>query len=91
MCSARLAPRNHLWAYHFVATRTIKVHPLPLLIIVDEDTRECLAIEVARPLRADDGLHRCAELFVQHRPPAYIRSDNGPESTAKPFGNASNI
>ena len=43
-----------------------------------------LAIEVARTLRADDVLHRLAELFLQHGRPEYIRSDNGPEFTAKP-------
>ncbi len=50
---------------------------------MDEYTRECLAIEVARSLRADDVIFRLTELFVQHGPPAYLRSDNGPEFTAK--------
>ena len=50
---------------------------------MDEYTRECLAIKVARSLRADDVIFRLTELFVQHGPPAYLRSDNGPEFTAK--------
>ena len=57
--------------------------PLRLLTIVDEYTRECLAIEVARRLRADDVLYRLAELLVHRGTPEYIRSDNGPEFTAR--------
>ena len=57
--------------------------PLRLLTIVDEYTRECLAIDVARTLRGDDVLYRLAELFLQHGNPEYIRSDNGPGFTAK--------
>lgn len=74
--------RNHVWAYDFVAIRTQDGRPLRLLTIVDEYTRECLAITVARHLRADDVLHHLAELFVQRGAPAHIRSDNGPEFTA---------
>jgi len=81
----RLRPqhRNHVWAYDFVATRTHDGRPLRLLTVVDEYTRECLAIEVARSLRADDVGARLTELFCQHGRPQYIRSDNGPEFTAK--------
>jgi transposase InsO family protein len=81
----RLRPehRNHVWAYDFVATRTHEGCPLRLLTIIDEYTRECLAIDVARALRADDVLYRLAELFLQHGRPEYIRSDNGSEFTAK--------
>lgn len=84
----RLRPqhRNHVWAYDFVATRTHEGRPLRLLTIIDEYTRECLAIEVARRLRADDVLHCLAELFLQHGRPDYIRSDHGPEFTAKAVG-----
>lgn len=84
----RLRPqhRNHGWAYDFVAARTHEGRPLRLLTIVDEYTRECLAIEVARALRADAGLHRLAELYGR---PEYIRSDNGPSVPQKPFGSGS--
>jgi len=75
--------RNHVWAYDFLAIRTQDGRPLRVLTIVDEYTRECLAIEVARRLRADDVLHRLVALFVQHGAPQYLRSDNGPEFTAK--------
>ncbi len=81
----RLRPerRHHVWAYDFVAVRTHEGRPLRLLTIVDEYTRECLAIEVARSLRTDDVIFRLTELFVEHGQPDYIRSDNGPEFTAK--------
>ncbi len=54
-----------------------------MLTVIDEFTRECLAIEVARRLRSDDVLQVLAELSVQHGPPDHIRSDNGSEFTAK--------
>ena len=65
-----------------MATRTEDGRPVKLLTIVDEYTRECLAIEVARRLRSDDVLFRLAELFVQRGVPQHIRSDNGPEFAA---------
>ena len=54
-----------------------------MLTVIDEYTRACLAIEVARQLRADDVLHVLTDLFVAHGPPDHIRSDNGSEFTAK--------
>jgi transposase InsO family protein len=66
-----------------VTARTHDGKAFRLLTIIDEYTRECLAIEVARRLDADAVLHRLTELFVLRRPPDYIRSDNGPEFTAK--------
>ena len=74
---------NHVWAYDFMATRTEDGRPVKLLTIVDEYTRECLAIDVARRLRSDEVLFRLAELFVQRGSPQHLRSDNGPEFTAK--------
>lgn len=65
-----------------MATRTEDGRPVKLLTIVDEYTRECLAIDVERRLRSDDVLYRLAELFVQRGVPAHIRSDNGPEFAA---------
>ena len=66
-----------------MATRTHDGRLLRLQPIVDEYTRECLPIEVARAVRADDVLYRLAELFLQHGRPEFIRSDNGPEFTEK--------
>jgi transposase InsO family protein len=81
----RLRPlyRHHVWAYDFVADRTHDDRPLKMLTVLDEYSRECLAIVVARRLRSDDILETLTELFARHGPPANIRSDNGPEFTAK--------
>ena len=65
-------------------TRTHDGRALKLLTVLDEHTRECLAIVVARKIRAHDVLEVLADLFVRHGPPEYLRSDNGPEFTAKP-------
>jgi transposase InsO family protein len=54
-----------------------------MLTVIDEYTRECLAIPVARRLRSDDVLHWLAWLFSHRGPPDHIRSDNGSEFTAK--------
>ena len=54
-----------------------------MLTVIDEFSRECLAIVVARRLTADDVLQVLADLFVEHGPPDHIRSDNGPEFAAK--------
>ena len=54
-----------------------------MLTVIDEFTRQCLAIEVARRLRSDDVLQVLADLMVRHSAPDHIRSDNGPEFTAK--------
>ena len=56
---------------------------LKLLTVLDEHTRECLAIVVARKILSHDVLEVLADLFVRHGPPEYLRSDNGPEFTAK--------
>ena len=81
----RLRPcwQNHVWSYDFVTARTHDGKAFRMLTIIDEYTRECLAIEVARRLDADAVLYRLTELFVTRRPPDYIRSDNWPEFTAK--------
>lgn len=54
-----------------------------MLTIVDEFTRECLAIDVARKLTSDDVLERLAWLMATRGVPGHIRSDNGPEFTAQ--------
>ena len=72
-----------MWAYDFVAERTHDGRPLKILTVVDEDSRECLALVVARRLRATDVLETLADLVVTHGVPAHIRSDNGPEFTAE--------
>jgi len=81
----RLRPKrpNHVWSYDFVQDRTQDGRPLRMLTVIDEFTRGCLAIVVARRLRSDDVLQCLSDLFVAHGPPEYIRSDNGPEFTAQ--------
>jgi transposase InsO family protein len=54
-----------------------------MLTLVDEFTRECLAIDVAKRLTSEDVLERLSDLFVYRGVPDHIRSDNGPEFTAK--------
>ena len=49
-----------------------------MLTVLDEYSRECLAIVVTRRLQADDVLQTLSELFAEHGPPANLRSDNGP-------------
>jgi transposase InsO family protein len=80
----RLRPerKDHVWAYDFVSCRTHDGVPFKLLTIVDEFTRECLAIDVARKLTSDDVLERLAWLMATRGVPEHIRSDNGPEFTA---------
>ena len=53
-----------------------------MLTVIDEFTRQCLAIVVDRKLNSDNVLHCLTDLFVQHGPPNHIRSDNGSEFTA---------
>jgi transposase InsO family protein len=58
-----------------------------MLTVIDEYTRECLAIVVARRLTSDDVLQVLTDLFVERGPPAHLRSDNGPEFVAKEVRN----
>ena len=74
---------DHVWSYDFVFDRTADGKPLRMLAIVDEYTRECLAIEVARRLNSQSVLALLADLFVTRGVPEHIRSDNGPEFTAR--------
>ena len=75
--------RNHVWSYDFVADRTHDGRPLKILTVIDEYSRECLAIVVERRLQSDDVLGCLTELFIKHGSPEYIRSDNGSEFTAR--------
>ena len=81
----RLRPehRNHVWTYDFVHDRTHDGKSIRMLTVLDEYTRECLAIDVGRRLNSENVLDRLAQLFVERGTPAYIRSDNGPEFTAQ--------
>lgn len=80
----RLRPehKNHVWAYDFVTDRTSDGRAFRMLTVVDEYTRECLAIRVERKLGSAQVLETLTELFLQRGSPSYIRSDNGPEFCA---------
>ena len=81
----RLRPerKDHVWSYDFVFDRTHDGRPLKMLTLMDEYTRECLAIDVDRRLDSEDVLYRLGRLFVERGVPEHIRSDNGPEFTAE--------
>ena len=80
----RLRPqhKDHVWSYDFVQDRTHDNKVFRMLCVIDEYTRECLAIRVERKLNSRDVLDTLGELFVRHGPPEHIRSDNGPEFIA---------
>ena len=80
----RLRPtyQGHVWSYDFVQDRTHDGKPFRMLVVIDEHTRECLAIEVDRKLNSQIVLETLADLFVTLGPPEHIRSDNGPEFVA---------
>ena len=80
----RLRPErpNHVWSYDFVTDRTHDGKSFRMLCIIDEFTRESLAIRVARKLKATDVIEALCELFVSRGIPTRIRSDNGPEFVA---------
>jgi putative transposase len=81
----RLRPErpNHVWSYDFMQDRTEDGRRFRMLTVIDEFTRRCLAVVVARRLKSDDVLHCLTELFVAHGTPEHIRSDNGPEFVAR--------
>ena len=81
----RLRPehRNHVWTYDFVFDRTHNGRPLKMLTVVDEYSRESLAIEVGRRLTSRDVIRVLAKLMLRYGVPEHIRSDNGPEFVAK--------
>jgi len=81
----RLRPehKDHVWSYDFVAARTADGRPLRILTILDEYTRECVSIAVQRQIRSQDVISVLTDLFLRRGIPEYIRSDNGPEFTAK--------
>lgn len=81
----RLRPswKHHVWAYDFVHDRTKDGRAFRMLTVIDEYSRECLAIVTKRKLKSGDVLEALEELFIKHGMPDHIRSDNGAEFTAK--------
>jgi transposase InsO family protein len=79
----RAEHKNHVWAWDFVFDRTANGRTLKWLSVIDEYTRECLALEVNRRMTSDDVLDALRDLFVVRGVPQHIRSDNGPEFIAQ--------
>ena len=78
----RAEAKNHVWTWDFVFDRTTAGSPLKWLSIVDEYTRECLALKVDRNITSEDVIDALAELLSMRGVPQCIRSDNGPEFVA---------
>ena len=81
----RLRPKrpNHVWSYDSVDSRTHVGREMRMLNVVDEFTRECLTIRIARKLKSTDVIDVLTDLFILREVPGHIRSDNGPEFIAK--------
>ena len=81
----RLRPehQDHVWSYDFVMARTSDGRSFRILTVLDEYTRECLAMRVDRHISSQDVIDQLYELFLLRGVPEHIRSDNGPEFTAK--------
>jgi len=74
---------NHVWSYDFVEDRTERGGKLRILVIIDEYTRECLAIKVAPSIPALAVVGVLEWLFMTLGVPRFLRSDNGPEFVAR--------
>lgn len=74
---------NHIWSYDFVEDRTERGRKLRMLVVIDEFTRESLAIEIAWSFTARRVVEVLQYLFAVRGAPEHIRSDNGPEFVAQ--------
>jgi putative transposase len=83
----RLRPEraNHVWSYDFVSARTEEGRRLRILTLIDEYTRECLALRVARRLNSQEVIETLSDVMLWKGIPEHIRSDNGPEFVSKPL------
>jgi putative transposase len=81
----RLRPEHedHVWSYDFMIDRTAGGRPFKILNIIDEFTRQCLSVKVSRTIRSQEVIDELFSLFIFRAIPEYIRSDNGPEFTAR--------
>lgn len=81
----RLRPEhpNHVWSYDFVEDHTHNGRKFRMLNVIDEFTRECLAIRIDRKLNSTAVIDVLTDLFVLRGVPGHVRSDNGPEFIAK--------
>ncbi len=74
---------DHVWTYDFVHHHTHDGRTFRILTVIDEYTRQCLAIDIARRMNHETVMERLAELFTRRAVPTFIRSDNGAEFTAE--------
>ena len=81
----RLRPehKDHVWSYDFMVERTTDGRAFRVLNIIDEFTRENLNSKVNRKISSQDVIDELFNLFIFRGIPEHIRSDNGPEFTAK--------
>jgi len=81
----RLRPehKDHVWSYDFMVDRTANGIAFKILNIIDEFTRECLSVKVNRRIKSQDVIEELFNLFIFRGIPKHIRSDNGPEFTAR--------
>ena len=75
--------RNHVWSYDFLEEHTVKGKRIRILAVIDEFTRECLALLVDRSITSNEVVDLLDWLFLVYGKPQHIRSDNGPELVAK--------
>ncbi len=83
----RATHKNHVWSWDFVMDRTDDGRVIKILTLIDEYTKEALAVYPARRIRANDVIDIFADVMVERGVPEYIRSDNGPEMIAKVLRN----
>ncbi len=81
----RLRPehKDHVWSYDFMVERTTNGRAFRILNILDEFTRQCLSIKVSRKISSQDVIDELFNLFIFRGIPEHVRSDNGPEFTAR--------
>jgi putative transposase len=81
----RLRPthRDHVWSYDFIFDRTRDGRVVKIITVIDEYTRECLALRAERSLKSEDVLEVLDDLFMRRGIPEHMRSDNGSEMTAE--------
>lgn len=81
--AAAAGASHQVWSYDFVSAMTRDGRTLRLLVLMDEYTRECLTIRVARRLGSNEVMETLADVMLRRGIPERIRSDNGPEFVAK--------
>jgi len=74
---------NHIWSYDILAERLENGRLVKLLVVIDEYTRECLAIDANKSIKGRDVVEVLRYLFAVRGAPDHIRSDNGPEFASK--------